>query len=129
MLALRGADLNLCDNWGNTSLMIAVANQNHEAIHSLLRNGCDMAIKNRFGMTAIDKAAGNPNIQQFVSNFNEKKRGFPKFSVKMRLESLLRPPFWEDVKAMKVYTGKVGENPMARWQFDFTDYREISELA
>jgi ankyrin repeat protein len=70
MLVLRGADINKRDKWGNSGLMIAVANQNHEAIHSLLRNGCDLSIKNNYGMNAFDKASSTPSIQQFLTNFN-----------------------------------------------------------
>lgn len=70
LLILRGAQVNKKDKWGNTALMIAVVNQNHEAIHSLLRNGTDLSIKNNYGMTAFDKAYNNPNIQQFLTNFN-----------------------------------------------------------
>ena len=50
--------------------MIAVANQNHEAIHSLLKNGSDPSIKNNYGVTANDKASSNPNIQQFIAKYD-----------------------------------------------------------
>jgi hypothetical protein len=43
--------------------------------------------------------------------------------VRLRLQKLLRHPFWDEIKSMKIYTNKVGENPLARWQFDFSDYR------
>jgi ankyrin repeat protein len=123
ILAIRGAQINRKDQWGNTPLMIAVANHNHEAIHSLLRNGSDLTLRNKYGLTAFDKAYENANIQQFLSSFNEQKRGFPRFRVKLELERLLRRPFWEEVKSMRVYSGKVGYNPLSRWQFDFTDFR------
>ena len=38
---------------GNTPLILAAARQNHEAVHSLLRNGADTTIKNKYGYDAI----------------------------------------------------------------------------
>ncbi len=63
MLALRGANIDKTDQWGNTSLMIAVNNRNYEAIHSLMRNGCDATIPNRYGFTAAQKAEATPSIR------------------------------------------------------------------
>lgn len=85
LLILRGADINKKDQLGNTPLMMAVANQNHEAIHSLLRNGSDLAAKNKYGLTAIDKANDNPSIAKFLKSFDEKKRNFPRFIIKLKL--------------------------------------------
>jgi ankyrin repeat protein len=42
VLLLYGANINQPDRFGNTPLMLAVSRHNHEAIHSLLKNGCDM---------------------------------------------------------------------------------------
>lgn len=50
--------------------MIAVANQNHEAIHSLLKNGSDPSIKNKYGVSAYDKASSTPNIQEFLAKYD-----------------------------------------------------------
>ena len=83
MLALRGAEVNLQDRWGNTPLSIAVTNHNHEAIHSLMRNGSDPQIKNNYGFSAVDKA--DPSIKEFITSFTDQRRGFPRFRVKLRI--------------------------------------------
>lgn len=85
ILALRGARINKKDKWGNTPLMLAISYQNHEAIHSLMKNGADPSVKNNYGVTALNKSSNFPNIMQFLNNFDEKKRGFPKFIVKLKL--------------------------------------------
>lgn len=85
LLLIRGANINLQDRWGNTPLMLAVTNQNHEAIHSLLRNGSDLSLKNNYGLTAMDKAANTPSILDFIRNYDEKKRNFPRFYVRLQL--------------------------------------------
>jgi ankyrin repeat protein len=69
-LLIRGANINLQDRWGNTPLMLAVSNQNREAIHSLLRNGSDLSIKNKYGFTVMDKAANIPSILEFIRNYD-----------------------------------------------------------
>lgn len=46
--------------------MMAIANNNHEAIHSLLKTGSDLSIKNKYGLNALDKAKDKPNIQKFL---------------------------------------------------------------
>lgn len=63
--------------------MLAVSNQNREAIHSLLRNGSDLSIKNKYGYTVMDKAANIPSILDFIRNYDEKKRNFPRFYVRL----------------------------------------------
>lgn len=69
VLALRGADINRRDKFGNTPLMLAVVSHNHEAIHSLLRNGSQLALTNNYGQTAVDKAIDNPSIRDFLTGF------------------------------------------------------------
>lgn len=49
--------------------MLAVVNHNHEAIHSLLRNGSQLELKNNYGQTAVDKAIDNPSIRDFLTGF------------------------------------------------------------
>jgi len=47
-------------------LILAAAKQNHEAVHSLLRNGADTKVKNKYGYDAIEKASYFPSIQEFI---------------------------------------------------------------
>jgi ankyrin repeat protein len=50
--------------------MLAVSNQNREAMHSLLRNGSDLSIKNKYGFTVMDKAVNIPSILEFIRNYD-----------------------------------------------------------
>jgi hypothetical protein len=115
MLVLRGAEVDRKDRWGNTPLTIAVTNQNHEAIHSLMRNGSNPNVPNKYGLTALDKAINNPSIQTFIQQYTEKARGFPRFRLKLRLQEVLKRPFWTQVASMPIYSGKVRENLMSKW--------------
>ena len=63
LLLLRGADIHSRDRWGNTPLILAVTNNNHEAIHSLIKNGGNPTLKNNYGLNAFDKATNNPSIK------------------------------------------------------------------
>ena len=83
MLLLRGADINKPDKWGNTPLHHAIINQNHEAIHSLIKNGSDPNQKNNYGVSAKDKALNYPHILNFIEQYAEKPRNFPRFKVKL----------------------------------------------
>jgi ankyrin repeat protein len=82
---MNGANINYQDKWGNTPLMLAINNQNHESIHSLLKNGCDQTIPNKYGLTPKDKVINYPSILQFLDNFSNSDRKFPKFKVKLQL--------------------------------------------
>ena len=59
MLTLRGADINKKDQWGNTPLHLAIINRNHEAINSLMKNGSDPQIQNKYGISALEKSREN----------------------------------------------------------------------
>jgi len=63
LLLIRGADINSKDLYGNTPLMLAISHNNHEAIHSLLKNGSDPFIKNKYGFNSFDKANSSPSIK------------------------------------------------------------------
>jgi len=94
MLVLRGADVNKADRRGNTALHHAIINENHEAIHSLIKNGSDPNLKNNYGFSPLDKASNNPNITSFIKSYDEPKLSFPRFRVKLRIEERLRDPLW-----------------------------------
>ena len=60
-----GADLNARDKDGATPLMIAcMRNQNAEVVSTLLKAGADGKAKDNRGLTAIDYAANNANLQR-----------------------------------------------------------------
>ncbi|XP_075168202.1 G patch domain and ankyrin repeat-containing protein 1 homolog [Haematobia irritans] len=52
----RGQDINVCDNYGWTALMIAACEGNSEAVSYLLDMGVDSDIKDKAGNTAKDLA-------------------------------------------------------------------------
>lgn len=85
MLVLRGADVNKTDKWGNTPLHHAIVNENHEAIHSLIKNGSDPHLKNKYGFSPLDKASNNPNIIRFINSYSEPRPAFPRFRVRLRI--------------------------------------------
>jgi uncharacterized protein len=57
LLLNNGADPNLRDQGGNTSLHIASQNGNKEIIHLLLLNGADLSMHNKDGKLAVDLAS------------------------------------------------------------------------
>ena len=85
-LIKHGANINQTDRWGNTPLHLAIINQNHEAIHSLLKNGSNPNIRNNYGLSALDKASTSPSILDFMKQYSESKRNIPKFRVKLKLQ-------------------------------------------
>lgn len=56
LLLMYGANINKADAEGNTPLMMAVSNQSLESVNTLLKNGCDRRIANKYGVTAAEKA-------------------------------------------------------------------------
>jgi len=48
-----------------------------------MKNGSDPNVENKYGLSALDKAGQNPNIKQFLEKYNEAKRNFPRFKVKL----------------------------------------------
>lgn len=52
----KGIDVNLQDDWGNTSLMVATSWSNIETVKFLLKAGADLSIKNCYSKTAFDIA-------------------------------------------------------------------------
>lgn len=63
LLSLAETDINVQDESDNTSLHHAVSAGNPALVRLLLRHGANPAIRNRYGMTAIDLAEGNPEMQ------------------------------------------------------------------
>ena len=124
---MRGANINAPDQFGNTPLLLAVNNHSREAIHSLLRNGADPSIANKYGVTPGEKAKSE-SIRGFIEQFRPKEGGFPRFAVRLQLEERLNNPFWKKLGEWKMYRGEVKENPVNRWQFDFSDYDLVREL-
>lgn len=57
LLLKNGADPNLRDQAGNTSLHIAAQNGNKELTHLLLLNGADLSMHNKDGKLAVDLAS------------------------------------------------------------------------
>jgi uncharacterized protein len=62
LLLNNGADPNLRDQAGNTSLHIAAQNGNKEIIHLLLLNGADLSMHNKDGKLALDLASEERHI-------------------------------------------------------------------
>ena len=53
----QGYSIDYQDRWGNTPLMIAVLNRQHEAVEYLCANGADVNMQNNDGATALIMAA------------------------------------------------------------------------
>lgn len=68
MLILRGANIDQTDKLGNTPLYHAIVNENHEAIHSLVKNGSNPSIPNKYGFSPLDKAS--KNIANFIKSYS-----------------------------------------------------------
>lgn len=63
LLSLPQTDINVQDEYDNTSLHHAVFAGNAPMVQLLLQHGADARISNRQGMTAARLAEGNPNLQ------------------------------------------------------------------
>ncbi|XP_013914268.1 PREDICTED: fibronectin type 3 and ankyrin repeat domains protein 1 [Thamnophis sirtalis] len=72
ILINAGADVNVKDKDGKTSLMVAALNNHEDLVALLLEKGADPDIKNEFGKNALDMAKGL-NRQSVVSIIEEKK--------------------------------------------------------
>ncbi len=82
LLLLYGANIDAKDKFQNTPLILATEKHNLESINSLMKNGCDRSIKNKYGLSAEDKAKKIINSEylvNFIKNYPETKRSFPKF--------------------------------------------------
>jgi len=58
-----GADVNACDTYGNTSLIIAAAYGQTKIVQSLLNRGADVNIQDEGGWTALMHAAWNGHTE------------------------------------------------------------------
>ncbi len=62
LLSLPKTDINVQDESDNTSLHHAVSAGNVSMVQLLLQHGADASIRNRYGMTAVKLAEGNPDM-------------------------------------------------------------------
>lgn len=63
LLSLRDTDVNVQDEYGNTSLHHAVSARNTSMVRLLLQHGAETDIQNRNGMTALMLTEGSPDLQ------------------------------------------------------------------
>ena len=63
LLSLAETDVNVQDESDNTSLHHAVSAGHVAMVRLLLQHGANPAIQNRYGMTAVELADGNPELQ------------------------------------------------------------------
>ena len=133
LLLMYGANINLSDDYGNTPLMLAVMNNNLESINSLMKNGCDRNQKNIYGLDSIDRAKGQNHIVDFIKNYPQTKRRFPKFRVKLDIEDKLNNSLWSFIKKYKVFDCKPLTSPFNNFKgnylINFTGYSTIEELS
>lgn len=57
-----------------------------------MKNGCDRSLKNIYGETASQKALemDNSHISDFIDQYPETRRKFPKFKVRLNVEEKLK---------------------------------------
>jgi ankyrin repeat protein len=132
---MYGANINKKDQYGNTALMYAVERHNLESINSLMKNGSNRHEKNNFQMDAIAKAKSKLNqdyLVDFIKNYPETQRKFPKFKVKLTLEDKINNPFWTYVKNFKIYDTKPKLFPFnnfkGTYRIDLTPYETVGSI-
>lgn len=85
--------------------MWATIRRNFESIHTLVKNGCDIEIKDVYGKTAVDRAEMRAmfNIRDYLVKEagKERKRIFPVFTVRLGLEELIKNESMEFVAGKK----------------------------
>mmetsp|Transcript_9978 Transcript_9978/g.9911 ORF Transcript_9978/g.9911 Transcript_9978/m.9911 type:complete len:202 (+) Transcript_9978:1584-2189(+) len=68
MLLVKGADLNKGDYDQRTPLHLAAANEQIETISFLVKNGVDVNLKDRWGVTALDDASDQDVEYMLIKN-------------------------------------------------------------
>lgn len=121
LLLMYGANINKPDGEGNTPLMLAVSNQSLESINSLLKNGCDRQLANHYGMSPGQRAAEEEtqHIADFISQYPQVIRKFPKFQVKLDIQKQIESPVSAFLSRWEVLTSRPLKNPFNNFKGEY----------